>query len=232
MRWERELGDALRELARSADEVPDDPATERRLLDAFDARRGAGLRAEGDSRGVSHPALERTARSASWYLAAAASLALLAGAWWGAARIDLHRRTVSPVGAARTPPPPVVDTGAPTPSPVPSATDAPRTAEVAPAAVSPRPTPSSRAAAAPPPADETDEADEFIALPGAERLPRFESGMIVRVELDVTSLPAFGFPIMPDSTQRPVTADVLVGQDGQPRAIRLVSVQTGSRSYR
>ena len=53
--------------------------------------------------------------------------------------------------------------------------------------------------------------------------------MIVRVELDITSLPAYGFPIMPDSTRKPVTADVLVGQDGQPRAIRLVSMQTEPR---
>jgi hypothetical protein len=74
-----------------------------------------------------------------------------------------------------------------------------------------------------------DEADEFVELPAAARLPRFESGVIVRVELDVTSLPAYGFPIMPDSTRRPVAADVLVGQDGQPRAIRLVRMQTGSR---
>jgi hypothetical protein len=66
-------------------------------------------------------------------------------------------------------------------------------------------------------------------LPAADRLPRFESGVIVRVELDVTSLPAFGLPIMPDSTQRPVTADVLVGQDGQPRAIRLVGMQSQRR---
>jgi hypothetical protein len=68
-----------------------------------------------------------------------------------------------------------------------------------------------------------------VELPAAARLPRFESGVIVRVELDVTSLPAYGFPIMPDSTRRPVAADVLVGQDGQPRAIRLVRMQTGSR---
>lgn len=73
------------------------------------------------------------------------------------------------------------------------------------------------------------EADEFVELPAAARLPRFESGVIVRVELDVTSLPAYGFPIMPDSTRRPVEADVLVGQDGQPRAIRLVRMQTASR---
>ena len=74
-----------------------------------------------------------------------------------------------------------------------------------------------------------DDADEFVALPAAERLPRFESGMVVRVELPVTSLPAFGFPITPGDRGTAVPADVLVGQDGQPRAIRLVSLQTRSR---
>lgn len=66
-------------------------------------------------------------------------------------------------------------------------------------------------------------------LPAADRLPRFESGLIVRVELPVSSLPAYGLPIAPDAGRRPVTADVLVGQDGQPRAIRLVNLQTVSR---
>ena len=38
MKWERELDDALRELARSADEVPENPATEQHLLEAFEDR--------------------------------------------------------------------------------------------------------------------------------------------------------------------------------------------------
>jgi hypothetical protein len=70
-----------------------------------------------------------------------------------------------------------------------------------------------------------------VELPTAARLPRFESGTIVRVELPVSSLPAYGLPIMPDTPRTPVTADVIVGQDGQPRAIRLVGYQTGPRRY-
>ena len=63
----------------------------------------------------------------------------------------------------------------------------------------------------------------FVALPGTAELPQFESGTIVRVELPVASLPAYGVDISPAANDRPVEADVLVGQDGQPRAIRLVT---------
>jgi hypothetical protein len=77
------------------------------------------------------------------------------------------------------------------------------------------------------PAQGTDELAGFVALPAADRLPGFDSGMIVRVAIPTASLPAFGLPITPDAV-RTVDADVLVGQDGQARAIRLVSL-TGPR---
>jgi len=60
-------------------------------------------------------------------------------------------------------------------------------------------------------------------LPGTAGLPQFESGTIVRVKLPVASLPAYGVDISPAADDQPVEADVLVGQDGQPRAIRLVT---------
>jgi hypothetical protein len=52
--------------------------------------------------------------------------------------------------------------------------------------------------------------------------------MIVRVTIPTASLPAFGLVVAPEATQT-VNADVLVGQDGQARAIRLVSLVGGSR---
>jgi hypothetical protein len=223
MRWERELGDALRELARSADVVPEKPETERLLLEAFD-RRGA----------LPRKTVRRGGIPSGWHLAAAASVALLAGAWWIAPRAGEQGQTVprmtagTEAGAPRTAGTEAGATGA-------AGTKAGATgvAQVAgPAKHRPLPTKPRRAVPLSPSTEVSADVEEFIALPAADRLPRFESGMIVRVELDVTSLPAFGFPIMPDSGQRPVTADVLVGQDGQPRAIRLVSVQPGSRSYR
>lgn len=71
---------------------------------------------------------------------------------------------------------------------------------------------------------------EFTPLPGASGLPAFESGSIVRVELPVAALPAYGLAIVPDPTRPAVEADVIVGQDGQARAIRLVPLQEESRS--
>jgi hypothetical protein len=64
---------------------------------------------------------------------------------------------------------------------------------------------------------------EFMPIPGTAGLPAFESGSIVRVELPVSALPSYGVEIVPDATRSAVEADVLVGQDGQARGIRLVS---------
>lgn len=63
----------------------------------------------------------------------------------------------------------------------------------------------------------------FVELPGAAGLPQFESGTIVRLELPVASLPAYGIEIPAAADERPVEADLLVGQDGLTRAIRLVA---------
>jgi hypothetical protein len=63
----------------------------------------------------------------------------------------------------------------------------------------------------------------FMELPSAVGLPDFESGAIVRVELTLASLPAYGIDISRAARNQPVEADLLVGQDGQPRAIRLVT---------
>ncbi|HEY7499116.1 MAG TPA: hypothetical protein VH740_11415 [Vicinamibacterales bacterium] len=65
-------------------------------------------------------------------------------------------------------------------------------------------------------------AEGFVPLPVAAGLPDFESGSIIRVEIPVASLPTYGIEIVPDVKRTPVQADLLVGQDGQARAIRLV----------
>jgi hypothetical protein len=64
---------------------------------------------------------------------------------------------------------------------------------------------------------------DFVALPGAAALPEFERGDIVRIEVPLVSLPAYGIEIVPDATPMLVPADLLVGQDGVPRAIRIAS---------
>ena len=67
-------------------------------------------------------------------------------------------------------------------------------------------------------------------LPDAVGLPAFESGNIVRIEVPVAELPAYGLKIPAAAARSNVEADVLVGQDGQARAIRLVSEIEYSRS--
>lgn len=66
---------------------------------------------------------------------------------------------------------------------------------------------------------------EFMAIPGAAGLPALEGATIVRTELSISALPTYGITISPDARRSAVEADLLVGQDGQARAIRLVTAQ-------
>jgi hypothetical protein len=68
-----------------------------------------------------------------------------------------------------------------------------------------------------------------MTLPTAAGLPELESGRVVRVELPMAMLPAYGIDVGPDDAARVVEADVLVGQDGQPRGIRFVNADVDSR---
>jgi hypothetical protein len=52
-------------------------------------------------------------------------------------------------------------------------------------------------------------------------LPSFESGELVRVDLPVAVLPSLGL-VVPPTRAVAVKADVIVGQDGFARAVRLV----------
>jgi hypothetical protein len=71
------------------------------------------------------------------------------------------------------------------------------------------------------PAASTPNATGFITLPDAFGLPPLESGQLDRTDLPVSVLPSLGIapPASPVTT---VKADVLVGQDGFARAVRLV----------
>ncbi len=62
---------------------------------------------------------------------------------------------------------------------------------------------------------------EFVPWPGTSRLPPLESGELLRVQLPVSVLPSLGL-IPPSTRATSVRADVLVGQDGLTRAVRLV----------
>ena len=62
---------------------------------------------------------------------------------------------------------------------------------------------------------------EFVPWPGAATLPPFESGELVRVDLPVSVLPSLGL-VLPATRAVAVKVDVIVGQDGFARAVRLV----------
>lgn len=70
----------------------------------------------------------------------------------------------------------------------------------------------------------------FVSLPGAASLPPFESGAIVRIALPVSALPSYGIQIVPDFESERIDVDLLVAQDGIPRAIRFADDTHASRS--
>ncbi|MBI1874119.1 MAG: hypothetical protein HYZ58_13085 [Acidobacteria bacterium] len=72
------------------------------------------------------------------------------------------------------------------------------------------------------PASEPDES-EFVVWPGASALPPLDNGQLVRMDLPAALLPSLGlFPPASDATV--ISADVLIGQDGLARAVRLMSI--------
>lgn len=72
------------------------------------------------------------------------------------------------------------------------------------------------------PPDRSDRA-AFVMWPGAGSLPRFESGQLMRVELPASVVLSLGLrPSRPLRNDGTVQTDVLVGQDGYARAVRLV----------
>ena len=70
----------------------------------------------------------------------------------------------------------------------------------------------------------------FVELPNAGALPEIESASIVRVSLPPSALPQYGMSIVAGMTGAAVEAELLVAQDGQPRAIRLVTDSDNQRS--
>jgi hypothetical protein len=72
-----------------------------------------------------------------------------------------------------------------------------------------------------PAADEESDAS-FYPLPEAEALPAVENAMVVRVQLPVSSLQLMGVPVSEERADASVQADLLLGQDGLARGVRLV----------
>ena len=198
---ERQLTQGLRALASatSADVPTDAPfeAMHRRLLQAF-AERHAGV-TKGSGRG-------------RWWLQVAAAVILGAGGfvWWRAPGAWMSDAPAGSAVAIERPPV--------TQKPGSQVEAVDRTKVAGPVARPPRR--DARRSAGP---SGVIRPEGFVMLATALGLPDFESGEIVRMELPVASLPSYGIDIEPDTKTTPIEADVLVGQDGQARAIRLVT---------
>jgi hypothetical protein len=193
---EQGLAAALRRLAREIEVPPPDPGSERALLAVFDA-------AWGEPRHLS-------ARSRSYWPATAALVALAAttSAWMIAqrpARVPPRAPGVTAPFAGRP------DTTASSPAPA----VMPETPAAGRRAVRRHPSPDRT----PPAASRS--TTEFVVWPGATGLPAFESGHLMRVDMPAPIVVSLGLvPPIPQTAV--VRADVLVGQDGLPRAVRLV----------
>lgn len=83
-------------------------------------------------------------------------------------------------------------------------------------------TPTAVAAAAVAAAPEEEADASFYPLPEAEALPAVESAMVVRVQLPVSSLQLMGVPVGEGPADASVQAELLLGQDGLARGVRLV----------
>lgn len=68
-------------------------------------------------------------------------------------------------------------------------------------------------------------ATAYVPLPSADGASVAEDETIVRVSLPPSALASFGLPVSSDGRDSNVLADFVLGEDGMPRAIRLVRSQ-------
>jgi hypothetical protein len=64
--------------------------------------------------------------------------------------------------------------------------------------------------------------DEFVALPVSEGLPAATELSVVRVRLRGSDLQQYGLEAPADAGAQTLLAEFVVGEDGLPRAIRIV----------
>ena len=222
---EQRLTAALGEVADAAPQPASSEAIEAQLLRAFAERHAAGPRQ------AAPPRTPMGALAAWGWLAAAAVLVLAVVVWRGTASWQSPDAAGPAPAAVATEP---AETLAATPA---AAAPAPRrdeaTIAVLPRNTSPQPAPvrarPARGLVQPGEPAGDDGVLRFVSLPTAIGLPELESGRIVRVQLATAMLPAFGFEVVPESESGVVEADVLVGQDDQPRAIRFVNLNADFR---
>jgi hypothetical protein len=217
---DHDIPERLRELEASASEPAWD-RMEQRLLGAF-----AECRASGASHTASAP--RHWSLSGTGRLAAAAVVVFAAAITFYARpeprRVPPAKPADAPHGGEKTQPATGPAATSSTPGAAQKTTNVPsqnskpgtRVANVK----------SSRPDALLPMSDAAAAFGDFVALPGASSLPDFESGRIMRIELPLTGLPAYGLDMVLDAAPGTIEADLLVGQDGVPRAIRLASAES------
>lgn len=63
---------------------------------------------------------------------------------------------------------------------------------------------------------------DFVPVPFTEGIAPEDAGMVVRVQLTRASLAELGYPVAETPGEDLILADVLVGEDGWPRGVKLV----------
>ncbi|WP_229262621.1 hypothetical protein [Duganella radicis] len=76
----------------------------------------------------------------------------------------------------------------------------------------------------PPPAVAATSGNAFIALEPLERIRRESHPRIVETQIARTALAGMGVPITPENAGDQVRAEMLIGADGRPLALRLSSL--------
>lgn len=66
--------------------------------------------------------------------------------------------------------------------------------------------------------------EDFIALTSMERIEQEPEPRMVQADVPRTELAALGVPVSPENAGESVRAEMLVGADGSPLALRLVSL--------
>lgn len=205
---QRDLTVALGALTTEAETWKASPAIEERLREAFVARLPVTPRSQSESK-----------RTDRWIYALAGAAVMALAVWLGSRPSTAPSSGAGASTAASPVKSPAVSTSLATEGtkPAPSMVEA-KVSSQRPASVRAA---TGRRVAAP----KQVRSFEFVTLPAAAGLPDLESGSVVRIAVPVGALPEYGFDIAQVGSKTTVDADVLVGQDGLARAIRLVSAE-------
>jgi hypothetical protein len=65
-------------------------------------------------------------------------------------------------------------------------------------------------------------ASDFVPVPFTGAISSDDPGMVVRVQLTRSSLAQLGYPVAETPDEDLIFADVLVGEDGWPRGVKLI----------